>query len=310
MAELHLGAARPGASGKRPQVVATASNLGGIGIGPLVAGLLAQFAPAPLRLPYIVVGGALVVLALLVALGPETVIQPEPLPAWHRQRISVPAHARGLFFAATSAAIAAFAVYGVFNYLVPSVLAGTLSHEDSHAVAGAVAFSAFAAGALAQLAFGRLSNVRMLRFSVPVLLTGLGLFTAGMWIPSLAVFVIGGIVTGAGGGLVFRGALVAAGSTAPATSRAEVLAGFFLGAYIGLSVPVIGLGIATTYAPARNVMIVFVALVGIAVAVSVRAVVKRSHPEPLVHDQVPSSEFVKGENDAAMAGVLVDLWPG
>ena len=88
------------------------------------------------------------------------------------------------------------------------------------------------------------------------------------------------------------------------------LAGFFLGAYIGLSVPVIGLGIATTYAPARNVMIVFVALVGIAVAVSVRAVVKRSHPEPLVHDQVPSSEFVKGENDAAIAGVLVDLGPG
>jgi MFS family permease len=304
LAELHLGA-RPEASGKRPQVVATASNLGGIGIGPLVAGLLAQFAPAPLRLPYIVVGGALAVLALLVALSPETVIRPEPLPAWHRQRISVPGHARGLFFAATSAAIAAFAVYGVFNSLVPSFLAGTL-HEDSHAVAGAVAFSAFAAGALAQLAFGRLSNVRMLRLSVPVLLTGLGLFTAGMWIPSLAVFVIGGIVTGAGGGLVFRGALVAAGSTAPATSRAEVLAGFFLGAYIGLSVPVIGLGIATTYAPARNVMIVFVALVGIAVAVSVRAVVKRSHPEPLVHDQVLSSEVVKGENDAAMAGVLVD----
>jgi MFS family permease len=193
----------------------------------------------------------------------------------------------------------------VFNSLVPSFLAGTL-HEDSHAVAGAVAFSAFAAGALAQLAFGRLSNIRMLRLSVPVLLTGLGLFTAGMWIPSLAVFVIGGIVTGAGGGLVFRGALVAAGSTAPATSRAEVLAGFFLGAYIGLSVPVIGLGIATTYAPARNVMIVFVALVGIAVAVSVRAVVKRSHPEPLSHEQVLSSEVVTSEQAPPMEGVLVE----
>jgi MFS family permease len=274
LAELHVGA-RPGASGKRPQVVATASNLGGIGIGPLVAGLLAQFAPAPLRLPYIVVGGTIAVLALLVALAPETTTAPDPRPAWRPQRVAVPTHARSRFFAATSAAIAAFAVYGVFNSLVPSFLAGTL-HVDSHAIAGAVAFSAFAAGALAQIALGRLTNVQLLRCSGPVLLLGLALFATGMWLGNLMVFVVGGIVTGAGGGLVFRGALVAAGSTAPAESRAEVLAGFFLGAYIGLSVPVIGLGIATTYAPARDVMLVFVVLVGLAVTASIRAVVRHS----------------------------------
>jgi MFS family permease len=275
LAELHVGA-RPGATGRRPQVVATAANLGGIGIGPLLAGMLAQFAPAPLRLPYIVMGGAIAVLALMVALAPETTTPPDPPAAWHPQRVAVPRHARSHFYAATSAAIAAFAVYGVFNSLVPSFLAGTL-HVDSHAIAGAVAFSAFAAGALAQIALGRLSNVRLLRCSGPVLLMGLVLFATGMWVANLVIFVLGGIVTGAGGGLVFRGALVAAGSTAPAESRAEVLAGFFLGAYIGLSVPVIGLGIATTYAPARDVMLVFVVLVAIAVTVSVRAVIRHSH---------------------------------
>jgi len=101
-----------------------------------------------------------------------------------------------------------------------------------------------------------------------------------MWFANVALFVMGGIVTGAGGGLVFRGALVAAGDTAPAESRAEVLAGFFLGAYIGLSVPVIGLGIATTYVPARDAMLVFVVLVGSAVAISLRAVVRHSHVPP------------------------------
>jgi MFS family permease len=274
LAELHLGA-RPDATGRRPQVVATAANLGGIGIGPLVAGVLAQYAPAPLRLPYIVVGGAIIVLALLVAVAPETTTPPNPRPDWRPQRVAVPKHARSHFFAATSAAIAAFAVYGVFNSLVPSFLAGTL-HVDSHAIAGAVAFSAFAAGALAQIALGRLTNLALLRCSVPVLLLGLALFATGMWVSSLVIFVVGGVVTGAGGGLVFRGALVAAGSAAPPESRAEVLAGFFLGAYIGLSVPVIGLGIATTYAPARDAMLVFVVLVGIAVAISVRAVVHYS----------------------------------
>jgi hypothetical protein len=281
LAELHLGA-RPYATGRRPQVVATAANLGGIGIGPLVAGVLAQYAPAPLRLPYIVMGGAIAVLALLVAVAPETAAIPAWRPAWRPQRVAVPMHARNHFFAATSAAIAAFAVYGVFNSLVPSFLAGTL-HVDSHAIAGAVAFSAFAAGALSQIALGKLTNVQLLRYSVPVLLFGLALFATGMWIDSLAVFVFGGIVTGAGGGLVFRGALVAAGGTAPVESRAEVLAGFFLGAYVGLSVPVIGLGIATTYASARDVMLVFVVLVGIAVSAAVRAVIHRSHPTAIGH---------------------------
>jgi predicted MFS family arabinose efflux permease len=275
LAELHLGA-RPDATGKRPQVVATAANLGGIGVGPLMAGLLAQFAPAPLRLPYIVVGGALAALALLVAVAPETTTPPDPRPAWHPQRVAVPRHARRQFYAATGAAMAAFAVYGVFNSLVPSFLAGTL-HVNSHATAGAVAFSAFAAGAIAQIALGKLGNVQLLRWSVPTLLFGLVLFATGMWIANLVVFVVGGIVTGAGGGLVFRGALVAAGSSAPTESRAEVLTGFFLGAYIGLSVPVIGLGIATTYAPARDVMLVFVALVAVAITVSVRAVIRHSH---------------------------------
>jgi hypothetical protein len=92
------------------------------------------------------------------------------------------------------------------------------------------------------------------------------------------MFVIGGVATGAGAGLAFRGALVAAGGTARPESRAEVMAGFFLGSYVGLSVPVVGLGIATQYAPARDVMLVFVAIVAVAIAVSVQTVIGRVGP--------------------------------
>ena len=274
LAELH-DRARPTDSKRRAQVVAAASNLGGIGIGPLIAGLLAAFAPAPLRLPYLVFGLLLAGLALLVAISPETAGRQVPRPHWRPQRVAVPARARGEFFAATFAGLAAFAVFGVFNSLVPSFLIGTL-HVTSHAVAGAVAFSAFAAAAVAQIATSGWANRSLLRRSVPILLVGLALFAGGMWLSSLAMFVIGGIVTGAGAGLAFRGALVAAGDTAPPESRAEVLAGFFLGAYVGLSVPVIALGIATSYAPARDVMLVFAALVAVAIALSVRAVIRNA----------------------------------
>ena len=281
LAELHLSS-RPGASTKRPQVIAIAANLGGIGFGPLLGGLLAQFAPAPLRLSYIVVGAALVVLALVITSAPETVSILDNPPAWRPQRVAVPSEGRRHFYAATFAGLAAFAVYGVFNSLVPSFLAGTL-HETSHAVAGAVAFSAFAAGALAQIALGRLDTTQMLRRSVPILLAGLALFTFGMWVPSLFIFILGGAVTGAGAGLVFRGGLVAAGSTAPLEARAEVMAGFLLGAYVGLSVPVIGLGIATTHVAAREAMLVFVVLVAIAIVWSVRVVARFTSRSSEVH---------------------------
>lgn len=271
MAELHA-AAHPGANTRRAQMVAIASNLGGIGVGPLVAGILAAFVPAPLVVPYVVVGGALLVLTLLVAVAPETATGINKATKWRPQRIAVPAHARAQFFAATGAGFASFAVYGVFNSLVPSFLLGTL-HESSHFLAGAVAFAAFAAGALAQIFLSRLAIPAMLRVSVPVLFAGLTLFTLGMWMPNLAIFVIGGIITGAGAGLVFRGSMVAAGNASPVESRGETLAGFFLGAYVGLSVPVIGLGIATTYASARNVMLVFVIAVAAMVVVTVRSVV-------------------------------------
>ncbi len=75
--------------------------------------------------------------------------------------------------------------------------------------------------------------------------------------------------------MVFRAAMVTVGTSALPEARAEVLAGFFLGAYIGLSVPVIGLEIATLYWPARDVMLVFIVLVLAALAGAVAAITKR-----------------------------------
>jgi hypothetical protein len=272
LSELHLGAGGS-KSARRPQIVATASNLGGIGVGPLAAGLLAQFLPAPLMVPYIVFGGVLLALAVAVAFMPETADLPDPRPAWRPQRVAIPAHARATFYAGTAAGAAAFAVYGVFNSLMPGFLAGTM-HETSYAVAGAVAFAAFASGAVAQIALGKAGIALTLRVAVPVVFAGLALFSAGMWLPSLPLFIVGGIVTGAGSGLVFRGSLGAAAGTAPPESRAEVLAGFFLGAYVGLTVPVIVLGVATEYFAAKDVMLFFVVIVAAAIAASTRAVTR------------------------------------
>jgi MFS family permease len=294
LAELHASA-RPAAPQRRAEAVATGANLGGIGVGPLAAGLLAQFAPSPLVLPYVVFGIALIAAAVAVALSPETVRRPDPRPRYRPQRIAVPVAARSVFYAATLAGLAAFAVFGVFNSLVPSFLAGTL-HQSSHAIAGAVPFAAFAGGAAAQILGARRPAPVLLRWSIPTVTLGLALTAAAMWSSSLAMFVIGGVITGAGAGLVFKGSLAVAASTAPAESRAEVLAGFFLGAYVGLSVPVVGLGVITQYIPARDAMLVFSALAVLAIAASVRAVAGRARAPEERARQMP-----RGASSAAPA---------
>jgi MFS family permease len=272
LAELHLRA-HPDANRRRAQVVAIAVNLGGIGFGPLIAGLLAQFAPAPLVLPYVVVGVVLALLATLVIAAPETVAPSLERTHWHGQHIVVPVNARREFFAACLAGLSAFAVYGVFSSLVPRFLADTMG-ITSHAVAGAVAFAVFASGALAQMALRSLKPATLLRAGSPTLLVGLAMLVSGMWTDSLTMFVVGTVVTGVATGLIFRGAMATVSESAPIGARAEALAGFFLSAYVGLSLPVVALGLASGHLSTRVLMLIFGLAVALATTLSVRSVVR------------------------------------
>src|SRR4051812_42376293 len=112
----------PGA-GRRTEVVATAATLGGLGLGPLLAGVLAQWVGAPLVVPYAVGLAAVALGTVLAAVTPE----PRP-PSPHRyrpQRVTVPRADRSRFFAACTGAATSFAGFGLFTSLAPKFLAGT-----------------------------------------------------------------------------------------------------------------------------------------------------------------------------------------
>jgi predicted MFS family arabinose efflux permease len=173
--------------------------------------------------------------------------------------VSVPAESRSLFYAAGFAAAAEFALFGLFTSLAPGFLADTV-HQPSHALAGLAAFVVFGAAALAQIAVSRAPLRRQLAGGLSALALGLVLVTAAVWLPSLALLLIGGAVAGAGAGAAFRGSISTVISIAPPQSRGEALAGVFLAAYIGLAVPVLGLGIATQLLSTQ------VAVLGFAVA--------------------------------------------
>jgi MFS family permease len=281
---------RPGAGGHRAQIISTAANLGGLGLGGLIAGVLAQWVGHALTVPFLALVGALLIGLIAIALAPETRMAASPRPRYRPQRVSVPPQSRGRFFAAATAVAITFAVFGLITSLAPSFLAGTLN-EPSHALAGAVSFALFGTAALAQTLTGSRSPGQLLAIAIPALLLGIGLLTLALWVPSpsFGIFLAGDLVAGVGAGLMFKGAIETVTEISLPERRAEAVAGFFLAAYIGLAGPVIGLGALTQIASTRVSLLVFSGLLAIGIFAAAPALLggrgrrTPAHPQPLTH---------------------------
>jgi MFS family permease len=275
------------ADSRRAQMVATGANLGGLGLGGLISGALAQWAGDALLAPFGVFIAALLLAGLALLAAPETRAPRMPRPRYRPQRVVVPAHSRARFFAAALGCTITFAVFGLLTSLGPSFLAGTL-HEPSLALAGGVAFAVFATAAVAQTLTAARTAQQLLAAAIPALLAGLGLLTIAVWLPSpsFGLFLAGDIVAGLGGGLMFKGAIATVADVASSEHRAEALAGLFLAAYLGLAGPVIGLGALTQIASTRVSLLVFAVLLAVGIAAATppllgrRATPPPSQPQP------------------------------
>ena len=252
--------------------------------------MLAEWAGHALRLPFVVFIVLLLVAGLALCAAPETRRRRSPRPRYRPQRVSVPARARGRFFAAALGAAITFAVFGLLTSLAPSFLAETL-HQPSHALAGAVSFAVFAMAALAQTLTPSRTPRQLLAAAIPVLMAGLGLLTVAVWVtpPSLGLFLAGDLVVGAGSGLMFKGAIATVVEVSSAEHRAEALAGLFLAAYLGLAGPVIGLGALTQVASTRVSLLVFAGLLALGILAARPALVGRRGGRPTSQPQPTST---------------------
>jgi hypothetical protein len=259
--------ADPNGSIVRARTIGTSVNVGALGIGALIAGCLAQWARWPLTLPYLV----FVVLGAVTLIGlagvPETgapapgATSTEPTRSRRSARLPVPAAA---------ATAAAFAANGLFAGLAGLILATTL-HHPSRALAGATLCLVFCAGVVSQLATGRLPASRVLALGTLSMLAGLVLIVVAVRLstPSLALFLIGGALIGGGAGAVFKGTTATVLEASAPEDRVAMTSKLLIALFIGLSVPVIGAGIALNEgASAPDTVLGFAIVVGLGVSVS------------------------------------------
>jgi MFS family permease len=224
----------------RAAAVATVANIGGLGTGPLLAGLLVEYAPGPLHLSFIVH----IVLALLA--GAAVLIVPETSQRTGSigvQRLSVPAEVRTVFVIAALAAFAGFAVTGLFTAVAPSFLSQVVGITN-HAVAGLIACSIFAASAVAQVAARTMNPQRAVAIGCAILVVGMVILAVALHFSSLAGLIAAAVVSGIGQGISFSRGLAAVAERTPPGRRAEVSSTYFVVAYVAISLPVVGEGLA------------------------------------------------------------------
>ena len=221
--------------------VATAVNMGGLGLGPVIAGLLGQYAPWPLHLAYMVHLGLLALAVAAVWFAPETVVR-SAHPRLRLQRLKLPVEVRGVFLPAAIAGFAGFAVLGFFTATAPAFMGEVLGYSNL-ALIGIVAGVVFFASTLGQFVQGRFAERRRLPLGCGVVIVGAGLVGAGIGIASLGLFVAGAVIVGLGQGIAFRAGLGAVTAASPANQRGSVTSTFFVVTYVALSIPVLGIGL-------------------------------------------------------------------
>ncbi len=243
----------------RATLIAALANMGGLGCGPLLAGILAQSAPHPLRLPFWVDLGLLVPAVIGIVLIVEPVERTRR-PRLRPQSLAVPTQMRGTFITAALAAFAGFAVLGLSTAVSPAFLGQALGVK-SLAVIGVVVFAVFVGSAAGQLLLEVVPEAAAVPAGCAGLIAGMALLAAGLAASSLALLVTGAVLAGVGQGLSFRAGLAMVNAEAPPAQRGSVASSFFVVAYVAISIPVIGEGVLAEITSLRTAGLVFAAVV-------------------------------------------------
>jgi MFS family permease len=252
----------PAGEAARAALLSTLAQAGGSAAGPLVGGMLAQWAPAPLGTAF--VAGVVATGAVLAGVLALPRMPGRAGGTWRLQRPGVPAPIRARFARLALTGAAAWAVAALYLSVVPSY-AGDLLDTSNLALEGAIAGGMLLASCAAQVVFRRGG------FAERDQAVGLGLVVVGLVAlvlafpaGSLVLVLLAAVLAGIGHGMAFLGAQADLNAVAPPERRGEVTAAFFMCIYMGVAVSAIGVGVVATATSLETAVAVFAVVTGAA----------------------------------------------
>lgn len=232
----------------RPALLAGLAQAVGSGTGPLLAGSLAQVAPWPLHLSFLVGGAVTVAWLVLVRLVPEPGERSsEP---WRMQWPRVPHDIRTHFWRLGLTGGLVWASLALYLSVVPSYVAELL-HTRNLALIGANSALACFASALTQIGAQRHPTPRRQTQGVGlgVLAIGLVLLVVSAAAGLLALVLLAAAVIGVGHGVTFLRAQDELNALAPPAQRGEISAAFVCCIYALVGSAVVGVGLLAELLP-------------------------------------------------------------
>jgi MFS family permease len=263
---------------RRAALLAGLAQAGGSAVGPLTAGVLAQWAPAPRQLCYLVMLAATLLAAAFVLRLPEP-DQGDREP-WRIQWPRVPREIRSPFLRVSLCAAVVWATLALFLSIVPSYASEILGTKNL-ALLAVIATIVLLASAAAQIAARRLAGGGRREQAIGLLLLAGGLVGVVVAAPleSLALLAVGAAIAGAGHGLAFINAQQELNEIAPAERRGEVTSAFIACIYAAVAGSVVATGVLDRWFSLRlSVGAVALVLVAVALAVAAREVRERREP--------------------------------
>lgn len=263
-------------SWKNATLMATAANMLGLGLGPLLAGFTSQYLADPLHLVFYVHLALLLLAAVGVALIRETVQRPPTLKL-NIQKPSVPASVRSVFISASIAGLAGFSVAGLFTSMVPSVMIHIMEQRGG-LVIGAVIGLFFVASIVGQALLQWLPKALHMSLGCMGLIIGMVCLGLSIATAQVMLLVVAGFVAGVGQGMILRSGMGAVTASSPAHQKAAVTSAFFVVLYVSISVPVVAVGFSVQVFGLPHVGEFFaslVALVALLAMISMRRVQSR-----------------------------------
>lgn len=245
----------------------------GLALGALGCGLLVEYAPAPTRLVWVLLLVGFAVVAVVLAVLPETAARRPGALRSLRPRVGVPASLRGEVLAIVPILSASWALGGLYLSLGPSVAASVFGLH-SHVVGGLVVTLLCGVGALTAVALFRRHPQTLLAPAGALLALGTVVTLVGTGAGTVVWAVVGTVVSGTGFGAASLACFGTLARIASPETRGELMAVAYTVAYTAFSVPAVAAGVAATavgLAPVTQVYGLVVVVLGV-VAVGVRAV--------------------------------------
>ncbi|MBE3586053.1 MAG: MFS transporter [Thermoanaerobacter sp.] len=224
-----------------PQAKALAAMLAavsfrlGFGLGPGLAGVMAQYLPHPLSLPFLFH-------IFLMALG-MIILHRTPETIANRQfrgisvSIGIPASQKAPFFLfiAPSAFILTVLDSTVLS-LAPLFIVEILGYRNL-AVIGLVSFLVLGAGGLSQIPAASVPPKKSIVLGLLWGTTSLYLFFLAARLQNVAFIVIASALIGAAAGLIVKGGVTLCSLIVPIQERGRLLSSFYTACYLGMLVP-------------------------------------------------------------------------